>query len=124
MKTAARKAKGHRLEYYVRDRLIELFGFDKEDIRANIGSETGEDLKLSKKAQALIPLKFECKSRARMSVYTYYDQAKGHPGELEPVVVVKMNRRKPLIIMDLEYFLETLRNKNGKKGKASTADEA
>jgi hypothetical protein len=112
LKTSSAKAKGHKLEYFVRDKLIEKFKLDKEDIRANIGSETGEDLKLSNKAKKLIPVKIECKSRAKMSVYTYYDQAKGHPGDdLEPVVVIKMNRRKPLVVIDFEYFMELIRKK-------------
>ena len=81
-----------------------------DDIRANIGSETGVDINLSKKAQALIPLKIEAKSRAKMSIYTYYDQARSHKGEeLEPCVIVKMNRRKPLAVIDLDYFLEILK---------------
>ena len=42
-----------------------------------------------------------------MAIYTYYDQAKKHPGDdLEPLVVVKKNNRKPLVVMDLRYFLE------------------
>jgi hypothetical protein len=111
VKTRSAKQKGHKLEAYVRDKLLEKFPLEKEDVRANIGSETGEDLKLSTKAKQIIPLKIECKSRAKMAVYTFYDQAKGHPGDnLEPVVVIKMNRRKPLLIVDLDYFLELLKN--------------
>jgi len=110
MKTRSAKAKGHKLEYLVRDLLLEMFekyGLTEDDIRANIGSETGEDLKFSQKAKDLLPIKIECKSRAQMAIYTYYDQAKKHPGDdLEPLVVVKKNNRKPLVVMDLRYFLE------------------
>ncbi len=106
MNTRSAKAKGHKLEYLVRDMLLEIFELDKEDIRANIGGETGEDLKLSKRAQERLPFKIECKSRAKMAVYTYYKQAMSHPGDnLEPVVVLKADRKKPLIVIDLEYFL-------------------
>lgn len=116
MKSRSIKAKGHKLEYLVRDKLIEKFNLTKDDIRANIGSETGEDINLSKKALEIIPLKFECKSRSRLAVYTFYEQAKGHPGDtLEPVVVVKMNRKKPLAIIDLDYFLNLIGN-NKKSG--------
>lgn len=112
MNTRSRKLKGHRLEYLIRDKFIEKFNLTTDDVRANIGSETGVDINLSKKAQALIPLQIEAKSRSSMAIYTYYEQAKSHKAGLEPVVIVKMNRRKPLICMDLDYFLELLRNNN------------
>jgi len=112
MKTRSAKAKGHKLESLVRDLLLERFGkfgLTEDDIRANIGSETGEDLKFSQKAKDFLPVKIECKSRAQMAVYTYYDQAKKHPGDhLEPLVILKKNHRKPLIVMDLTYFLELM----------------
>jgi hypothetical protein len=114
LKTRSAKAKGHRLEYLIRDKLIKKFHLTNDDVRANIGSETGVDINLSKKAQALIPLQIEAKSRSSMAIYTYMEQAKNHKAGLEPCVIVKMNRRKPLVCIDLDYFLELLYDRNRK----------
>ncbi len=113
IKTRSAKAKGKSLEKLIQTKILEKFPELKDEIRVTIGQEHGSDLKLSKKALEVLPIKIEAKSRASMSVYTYYEQAKSHHGELEPIVIVKMNRRKPLIVMDLEYYLELIRNNNG-----------
>ncbi len=115
MKTRSAKAKGKTLERLIRDKLIEKFHLTSDEIRCTIGSENGEDIKLSKKAQALIPLQIEAKARATMSIYTYYTQACSHKAGLEPCVIVKINRRKPLICLDLDYFLEILYERTNKK---------
>src|SRR5216683_2049915 len=106
MKTSSRKAKGHTLEKLIRDKLIDLFYLSEEDIRIPISGEHGADLKLSKKAELVFPFKVEAKSYAKFAIYTYYDQANNHKGEhLEPLVVIKANRRRPLVCIDLDYFL-------------------
>ncbi len=109
MLTRSSKAKGKTLERYIRDKLIQIFHLASDEIRCTISSENGEDLKLSKSAQEKIPLKIEAKSRKTMALYAFYEQAKGHPGELEPVVIVKANRKPVLIIVDLDYFLKLLK---------------
>jgi len=54
----------------------------------------------------------ECKSRAAISVYGYYEQARGNAGGYEPVCIIKQNRDKPLAVVDAEYFFELLRSKH------------
>lgn len=87
-----------------------------DDVRVPVGSETGSDIKLSKKAITVIPCKFECKSRAKISVYTWFQQATNHKGELEPVLVVKQNRKEPLAIVNLDFLLDLLVTRNKKNG--------
>jgi hypothetical protein len=112
MKSRSIKAKGKNFERLIRQKLLDIFPeLDHTEIRVTIGQEQGEDLKLSKKAQELIPLKIECKSRAAISVYSWYEQAQGHKGELEPVVFIKQNRKKPLAVVDADYFLNLIRNR-------------
>jgi hypothetical protein len=110
LKTRSAKAKGHTLEKYIRDKLIEKFKLSPDDIRIPVGSETGSDIKLSAKAKAQVPFVFEAKSRGRIAAYGWYKQCEQHrKGEaLEPCVVIKMNRAKPLVIIDFEYFLGML----------------
>ncbi len=52
MKTSSAKAKGRRLQQTVRDKILSLFPTLEldVDVRSAIMGETGEDIKLSKKA--------------------------------------------------------------------------
>ena len=52
----SRKAKGRRLQNWVRDTLLSIFKtLDDNDISCAIMGETGEDIKLSNPAKKLIP---------------------------------------------------------------------
>ena len=74
----------------------------------------GEDVQLSPAARKLIPYNVECKSLAKVAVYNYYEQAKQH-GKHTPVVVVKQNGSKPLVVVDAEHFFNLVKdNSNGK----------
>jgi hypothetical protein len=67
----------------------------------------GEDVQLSQAARNLFPFTVECKNNARIAVYKFYEQAQSH-GRGEPIVVIKQNRSKPLVIVDAEYFFKEL----------------
>jgi hypothetical protein len=112
MKTSSRKAKGRLLQKYVLELLVKAFGFTEDDVRSAIMGETGADVKLSRKAKRKFPYEIECKNQEIFSnVYKAYDQAKSH-GPDEPLVVIKMNRRKPLAILDFETFLKVSNDRN------------
>ena len=67
----------------------------------------GEDVKLSPHARDLIPFQFECKSLAKVAMYSHYDQAHTH-GTHEPVVIIKQNGRKPLAVLDAAAFFDII----------------
>lgn len=115
MKIRSSKAKGKRLEQWIRDKLLEAFPtLDSEDVRTTVGVEAGADIKLTKKALLLFPYKIEAKNRETLkSIYDFYAQAEGHKGDYEPIVIIKMNRKKPLILLDAEHFIELIRKING-----------
>jgi hypothetical protein len=69
----------------------------------------GEDVQLSPAARKVYPFSIECKSRAKMAVYQDYVQAASH-GPHEPVVVIKQNGCKPLVVVDAEYFFKEFKN--------------
>lgn len=111
MNRASAKAKGHKLEAIVRDKVIEAFSLTRDDVRISVGSETGVDIKLSPKAKALFPFAPECKARAKMdTLYNFYDQAIRNADKLIPILVLKADYKQPLVVIDLDYFL-TLVNK-------------
>ena len=67
----------------------------------------GEDILLSPEARMTYPVSIECKSKAKFVGYTLMEQAvENCPHGLEPVLIVKANRKKPLAIVDAEHFLE------------------
>lgn len=104
------KAKGKRLEKTIEERVKNYTGLCEDHVRSAIGSENGEDIILSKKAKELFPYAVECKSRKAMSLYRYYEQASKNAGGLEPLVIVKADRKKPLVIFDLNHFFELIEN--------------
>lgn len=73
----------------------------------------GEDIQLSQRAKDLIPYQFECKNQERFkTLYDIMAQAKGH-GRDEPVIIIKMNRQEPLVVITAEHFFALLRKLNG-----------
>ena len=67
MKASSSKAKGRRLQDFVRDKLRGLFTkLEDDDIKAAIMGESGEDIKLSPAARKIIPYSFECKNQERL----------------------------------------------------------
>lgn len=71
--------------------------------------ETGEDIKLSAKGRKAFPYAVECKNQEKYSgVYKDFEQAKYHVGKHRetPILFVKMNRQKPLAIMDFDHFMK------------------
>lgn len=104
--TASRKAKGRRLQDWVRDSLRGLsLALTEDDVRVAIMGESGADIKLSANGKKYFPYDIECKNNETWKgIYKAYDQAGTH-GNLEPLVFIKMNRRRPLAIVDAEHFL-------------------
>jgi len=106
MKPQSCKAKGRNLQKHVVSRILGLLHtLEKDDASSRSMGAGGEDVLLSPKARRLLPLSFECKARASFAIYKDYDQCKANSGGYEPALVIKGNRQKPLIIVDLEHYL-------------------
>ena len=112
MKPSSAKSKGRHLQKWVRDLILAKFDLEHDDVRSVSMGVSGEDLLLSPAARRKLPISLECKSRAAISVYGYYEQAKTNAGGHEPVVVIKQNRSSPLVVVDAEYFFDLLRSKH------------
>lgn len=111
MKTQSAKAKGRKLQQYVRDRILEHFTeFAPDDVKSTAMGQGGEDVQLSPAARQLLPVTIECKSHKNMAVYRLYEQAEQYKERGEPVLVIKENRKKPLAVVDLDYYLGLERN--------------
>lgn len=109
IKISSAKSKGRSLQNKVAATLMAAFPHLGEgDIRPAIMGENGADIKLSPAARLVIPLEIEAKKHKSFSVYTHYDQARSHGGS-EPLVVIEADRRKPLAIVDFDYFVRLLK---------------
>ena len=105
MRTSSAKAKGRRLQQWFRDLLIEKLDVHPEDIESRSMGAGGEDLIMARAARKKFPYSIECKNQESVNVWNAYDQAKENSGDYEPIVVLKRNNTKPLILVDADYFV-------------------
>lgn len=108
MKIASAKAKGRGLQQKVAAKLLAAFPFlHPDDIKSTPMSSSGEDVQLSPAARLALGVQIECKKFASFAVYTHYDQCV-KTGPHHPLVVIEADRRKPLAVVDLDYFIGLL----------------
>ena len=105
MKTSSAKAKGRKLQQWMRNLLIEKLEVHPEDIESRSMGAGGEDLIMARAARAKFPMSIECKNQEKVNVWESYKQAEDNSGKYEPVVVIKRNKSKPLVVVDAEYFV-------------------
>ena len=105
MKTQSAKAKGRRLQQWVRDKLVEELEVHPEDIESRSMGAGGEDLIMARAARQKFPYSIECKNVEKLNVWDAYSQASENSGDYEPLVVMKKNGKKPLVVIDAEYFM-------------------
>ena len=106
MRTQSKKAKGRRLQQWVRDLLIEKLEVLPEDIESRSMGAGGEDLIMSRSAREKFPYSIECKNQESLNIWKSYEQAQQNSGNYEPIVVIKRNNVKPLVLVDADYFVE------------------
>ena len=105
MKTQSAKAKGRRLQQWFRDLLIEKLDIQPEDIESRSMGAGGEDLIMARAAREKFPYSIECKNQEKLNIWESYKQACDNAGKYEPIVVIKRNNQKPLVLIDAEYFM-------------------
>ena len=114
MKPQSAKAKGRALQQWVVDKLVELLGFDPEDLESRPMGSNGEDIIMGVQSRKQFPYSIECKNQEKLNVWKAYDQAKANSGEYEPLLVIKKNQKKPLVVLDAEYFVNLYREESMK----------
>jgi hypothetical protein len=106
MRVQSAKAKGRRLQQWVRDKLIEMLEVHPEDIESRSMGAGGEDLIMARAARQKFPYSIECKNVEKLNVWEAYEQAQANSGDYEPIVVMKKNGKKPLVVVDAEYYIQ------------------
>jgi len=105
MKTQSAKAKGRKLQKWMRELLIEKLDIHPEDIESRSMGAGGEDLIMARAAREKFPMSVECKNQEKVNIWESYKQAEDNSKDYEPVVVIKRNNSKPLVLVDAEYFV-------------------
>ena len=105
MKTQSAKSKGRRLQQWMRELLIEELDVHPEDIESRSMGAGGEDLIMARAARTKFPYSIECKNQESVNVWKAYEQAQENSGDYEPIVVLKRNKSKPLVLIDADYFV-------------------
>lgn len=105
MKTSSAKAKGRKLQQWFTQLLVESLRVDEEDIESRPMGSQGEDIIMGKQTRQVFPYSVECKNQEAVNVWKAYEQATENCKGYEPLVVIKRNRTKPLVVIDAEYFV-------------------
>ena len=109
MKPSSAKAKGRNLQNWIRKTLIEELNIHEEDIKTAVMGESGEDIIMARAARKKFPYSVEAKNVERLNVWDAYDQACSNAGDYEPLLIMKKNRKKPLVVMDAEEFFKLVK---------------
>ena len=136
MKTSSAKAKGRRACQEAKELMLKSFPIlECDDIQVTSSGATGEDLRLSPVARALLKLVIECKNVESLNIWKALAQAEAHGDrypECVPTVIFKRNKSKLYIAMGLEHYLylfnlgvdrRLIQNRLKDKSLALTADE-
>jgi hypothetical protein len=70
---------------------------------------SGRDVQLSEAALSVFPYAVECKNKARIAVYSDYEQACTNANGDTPLLVIKQNQSKPLVVIDMEDFFNLIK---------------
>ena len=112
MKAQSAKAKGRKLQQWFTKLLVDVLGMDEEDLESRPMGSQGEDIIMGKLSRNRFPYSIECKNQEAVNVWKAYDQAQENCKGYEPLVVIKRNRSKPLVIVDAEHFVHLFKEDN------------
>jgi len=119
MKVQSAKAKGRRFQQWVRNKLIEILNIHPEDIESRSMGAGGEDLIMARAAREKFPYSVECKNQEKVNIWESYKQAVENSKDYEPILIIKRNNHKPLVLVDAKYFVEL----HNRVAKELTIDE-
>ena len=114
VKPQSAKAKGRRLQQWFRDLLINKLDIHPDDVESRSMGAGGEELIMARTARKKFPYSIECKNQEKINIWKSYFQAQENSKDYEPIVVIKRNNHKPLLLIDAEHFID-LHSKNERK---------
>lgn len=107
MRPQSAKAKGRRLQQWVRDTLLKYApNLLPDDIRSTSMGAGGEDILLSPAARLVYPFSIEAKNQEALNIWSALKQAEDNSREVVPIVVFKRNNSKTYVALEFEEFLK------------------
>jgi len=92
--------------------MVDTLNLHEEDLESRPMGSQGEDIIMGRESREKFPYSIECKNQETVNVWKAYEQASENCKGYEPLVVIKRNRHKPLVLVDAEHFVELHRNGN------------
>ena len=105
MKTSSAKAKGRKLQQWFAQLMIKTLNLHEEDLESRPMGSQGEDIIMGRESREAFPYSIECKNQEAVNVWKAYEQCETNCKGYEPLVVIKRNRSKPLVLVDAEHFV-------------------
>ena len=116
MKTSSAKAKGRNLQKWVVSKLVEHLDLNPDDLESRPMGSSGEDVIMGVQSSEVFPYSVEFKNQEKGNVWASYEQSEANCGKHQPLVVIKKNHKKPLVVVDAEYFIELHESFDWRKG--------
>jgi len=102
--------KGRKLQKLVADKILKTFRhLRKSDVRVAGAGVNGPDLRLSRIAKRMVPFQFECKAQERIKTLYKWKKQSEKNTDLDGVLVVRMNGKKPLVVIDMDLFFDLIK---------------
>ena len=113
----ASKAKGRRLQNYVRDMLREVYSqLHEDDIKSQTMGMTGEDIVRSPAAKEVCTFSFECKNVERLQIWRAIEQCEANkPDCSAPAIIFKKNGKQPYVAIPFTVFCDMLAFENERR---------
>ena len=112
LKTSSAKAKGRKLQQWFAQLMVDTLKLHEEDLESRPLGSQGEDIIMGRESREKFPYSIECKNQEAVNVWKAYEQASENCKGYEPLVVIKRNRHKPLVLVDAEHFVDLHREKD------------
>lgn len=122
MKVKSSKAKGRRLQDWVRTALINILDIPHQDIKCAIMGEGGIDVNIHHSSLSKFPYNIECKNVERINIWKAWEQCCKHKGQGHPLLFLSKNRHSPLIVIDATHFIGLYINGRDKQNKSRNSN--
>ena len=117
MKTSSKKQKGRKLQYWVCEKICELFNIEFEQqndlcfIQSRNMGQKGTDVQIkNSELYEKFIYDVECKNTETIKLYDYIKQSKKNTKEgRQWLVVHKKNHSDPIVILDANHFFTILK---------------
>ena len=102
--------KGRKLQKLVAEKILKTFRhLKKSDVTIAGTGISGPDIRLSRIATRLCSFQFECKAQNRLKTVWQWKRQSEKNTNLDGVVVMQSNGKKPLVVIDMDLFFDLIK---------------